>query len=1148
MSTKDNNRYTLSSDNETPNAPSLNTPTTRHHYICYSPVDGDGAALALYRALQRVDVPVWVDLKDVRVLGRGADAQMEQALRSCEMLLLVVTAGSVSEESDCVREWRRALQYKKPIIPIKIMPNPDVYQLPFALEGRTIVDMTDLDQRPDEATARLREYLRQRQSDEGLLQTLQERMADAQRDLREALRADDAVLEWQIRSDIDYLREQFDAQQALVDDPEQRAKETQLRIDSGLERARQPDKPVSGPREQSTKFINSPPSIPPDYFQNRTVEIGLVVRYIADPTCRLITVVGRGGVGKTAMVCYLLRELTNHRGRGERREGMGDSERERHGDRERGRHGDDIHGQLSTINFPLSTLPSSSPSAFSAVNPLDGIVYLSAIGARTPSVPHLVADLCKLLPSEEAAAINATYRNPQSTTRQVMHRLLAAFAEKRVVVLMDNFETLVDSEQQTIHDIELAEALTTLLDAPHHGVTVLITTRVLPHDLQLHLTAGGRQQTLKLDTGLELDHATTVLRALDETGGIGLRNASDNLLERIWQHTRGYPRALESVGAILKADRYTTPEEVLAQSKAYVTQSASVSQVAYLRHDVIVEALVGQAYSRLDPTAQRVMQALAVYNRPMTVAAVDYLLQPTMAGINSAPILQRLANMHFVRRDGQHFFLHPMDRAYTFGQIPAQSPSTADAPAEDAPSWNQNDLLARAADYFKSARTPRSEWRTLDDLKPQLAEFDLRCAGGDYDSAAAVLIDIDSDYLHLWGHLRLMAQMHERLLGHIVDNRQKSIHVGRLGIAYSGMGQVERAINCYNEALSLDQQYQDKQGESTHLGNLGLEYAAIGEVHKAIGYYEQALIIACEIGDRRNEGAHLGNLGSAYHRVGEVREAIGYSTQALAIAREIDEYRNEGTHLGNLGLAYATLGAVREAIDYQRRALAIAREIGDRHGEGNRLGNLGNAYMALGEVWKAIGYYEQALATAHKIADRRVEGIFRGNMGRAYAMQGDDKKAVELITEGLEIHRETHNRRSEGTALGALGYAHGVGGDWNKAVNRHQQSMFILEEVGDRYQQSNAWNDLAEAYLALEQLDNAKDALDRALTLAETVGNRRGVADAQWLLGKYYLKLDENDAQLRAQAVAAMMVCVDYFEEIGHVDAGARRAEVEALS
>jgi hypothetical protein len=37
----------------------------------------------------------------------------------------------------------------------------------------------------------------------------------------------------------------------------------------------------------------------------------------------------------------------------------------------------------------------------------------------------------------------------------------------------------------------------------------------------------------------------------------------------------------------------------------------------------VVEALVGEAFNRLDVTAERVMEALAAYARPVTPAAID---------------------------------------------------------------------------------------------------------------------------------------------------------------------------------------------------------------------------------------------------------------------------------------------------------------------------------------------------------------------------------------------------------------------------------------------------------------------------------------------------------------------------------------------
>ena len=68
------------------------------------------------------------------------------------------------------------------------------------------------------------------------------------------------------------------------------------------------------------------------------------------------------------------------------------------------------------------------------------------------------------------------------------------------------------------------------------------------------------------------------------------------------------------------------------------------------------------------------------------------------------------------------------------------------------------------------------------------------------------------------------------------------------------------------------------------LGNLGIAYADLGQVEQAIEHYQQALEIAREIGDRRGEGNCLGNLGIAYADLGQVEQAIQHYQQALEIA------------------------------------------------------------------------------------------------------------------------------------------------------------------------------------------------------------------------------------------------------------------------
>ncbi len=156
-----------------------------------------------------------------------------------------------------------------------------------------------------------------------------------------------------------------------------------------------------------------------------------------------------------------------------------------------------------------------------------------------------------------------------------------------------------------------------------------------------------------------------------------------------------------------------------------------------------------------------------------------------------------------VRFHDGHYHLHPVDRDYARNQIPPGSPG--DSPA----AFTLPGLQARAADYYTQIRTPRESWRTLDDIRPQLAEFELRCDTGDYDTAATVLNDIDQDYLQVWGHYRTLTGLHGRIYGRITDPTLNADHLTNLGNCHHRLGDYRKAIDLHTtqaiEALTRAQ-------------------------------------------------------------------------------------------------------------------------------------------------------------------------------------------------------------------------------------------------------------------------------------------------------------------------------------------------------
>lgn len=359
-----------------------------YHFISYSSVDALEFAVKLRDELEAESVQVWHDKRDLRP-AEDWDEQLADAIRSCESLIFVMSPDSVKAKSVCKNEWTRALKYKKPVIPTLLHHDAE---MPFRLGSRQYIDFSgDFRQ----SIAKLKKHLRWMASPEGILQALNDRLEDAQRELPRA----PAEQQARIKDDITQLQKDIENQKRIIADPEGAKKQVEQSIKTAQERERQPERPVSG--ISHTKFINPPPGAAPDYFQDRTVETGLIVDFLKKDAQRIITVVGRGGMGKTAMVCRLLKSLE----------------------------GGQIPDKLQDKPEKMS---------------IDGIVYLSESGSHKVTFANIFSDLSLLLPEEKANVLNNLYKNPTAGTEVKMQALLEAFPVGCVILLLDNFENYVD--------------------------------------------------------------------------------------------------------------------------------------------------------------------------------------------------------------------------------------------------------------------------------------------------------------------------------------------------------------------------------------------------------------------------------------------------------------------------------------------------------------------------------------------------------------------------------------------------------------------------------------------------------------------------------------------------------------------------------
>ena len=111
-----------------------------HHFISYSRIEAKDFALRLSDDLTigEPQVQIWLDVRDIPA-GVNWDDAIDEAIKTCETLIFIMTPDSVRAESQCKNEWAWALRYKKPVVPLLCDPSAEA---PFRLYSRQRIDCT----------------------------------------------------------------------------------------------------------------------------------------------------------------------------------------------------------------------------------------------------------------------------------------------------------------------------------------------------------------------------------------------------------------------------------------------------------------------------------------------------------------------------------------------------------------------------------------------------------------------------------------------------------------------------------------------------------------------------------------------------------------------------------------------------------------------------------------------------------------------------------------------------------------------------------------------------------------------------------------------------------------------------------------------
>ena len=218
------------------------------------------------------------------------------------------------------------------------------------------------------------------------------------------------------------------------------------------------------------------------------------------------------------------------------------------------------------------------------------------------------------------------------------------------------------------------------------------------------------------------------------------------------------------------------------------------------------------------------------------------------------------------------------------------------------------------------------------------------------------------------GHYQVARELLGQVLAASIDGqapRERVFALNQLGMVACLQGEYTEANRYLQEALALSQESDDPWEMAAALSYLGNTYFFLGEFSGEYGqarqYYQQALTLYETMGNDWGLGKTLNDLGAVIDHTGDLVAARRIYQKSLDVCQAIGARRGTATALNNLSYLMRLTGAYAEAKRYAEESLLIYREIGDERGVVFALTNLGKAVVLLGECEEARRCFGQAL-------------------------------------------------------------------------------------------------------------------------------------------------------------------------------------------
>ncbi len=232
----------------------------------------------------------------------------------------------------------------------------------------------------------------------------------------------------------------------------------------------------------------------------------------------------------------------------------------------------------------------------------------------------------------------------------------------------------------------------------------------------------------------------------------------------------------------------------------------------------------------------------------------------------------------------------------------------------------------------------------------------------------------------------------------LADKKGLAVTLGNIAQIWANKGEWNTALQLYRKALNIFEVLEDKRERAVALANMAKILDNMDAVSDALQKFEEAHDVFLILGDKSSQAKVLDDIARIRANKGEKDTALLLYRKALNIFEALDEKRSCAVTLGDIARIQADTGAVDTALQLYRKVLDIFESLEDLDGKANTFWSIAQIKLQQEKWQDAYDYLSESYEILIKL--NRLDGISWVGLdfGQLLCMTGQNKKGLAILT------------------------------------------------------------------------------------------------------------------------------------------------------